>query len=106
MENTMSILHRQIQQVRPGKWADLEELDKKFNAVESRLGFPPNKRRYQCYFGSHDNNTLIVEYEWDSLAALEAAYAKAMADPEWQALAAKVDDVIKSNQMELYAPLP
>ena len=102
----MTILQRQIQQVRPGKWAELEEIDKKFNAVESRLGFPPNKKRYCCYFGGHNTNTLIVEYEWDSLAAMEAVYEKAMADPEWQALAAKVGPVIQSMQMELYAPLP
>ena len=102
----MKVLHRQIQQVRPGKWAELEEIDKKFNAVESRLGFPPNKKRYQCYFGGHDMDTLIVEYEWDSLAAMETAFEKAMADPEWQALGAEVASIIKSNRMELYAPLP
>jgi hypothetical protein len=102
----MKILQRQIQQVRPDKWAELEEIDKKFNAVESRLGFPPNKKRYRCYFGSHNTDTLIVEYEWDSVAAMEAAYEKAMADPEWQALAAEIFSVIESTQMELYAPLP
>jgi len=77
----------------------------KFNAVESRLGFPTTKKRYRCYFGGHDTNTLVVEYEWDSLTAMEAAYEKAMADPEWQVLGAKVESVIKSDQMELYVPL-
>jgi len=101
----MKILQRQIQQVRPDKWAELEEIDKKFNAVESRLGFPPNKKRYRCYFGGHNIDTLIVEYEWDSLADMEAVYEKAMADPEWQALAAEILSVIESTQMELYAPL-
>ena len=103
----MKVLKRQIQQVRPGKWAELEEIDAKFNVVESRLGFPPNKKRYRCYFGGHDMmSTLIVDYEWDSLAAMETVYEKAMADPEWQALAAEVGAILKSNQMELYAPLP
>lgn len=102
----MKVLQRQIQQIRPGKWSDLEEIDKRFNVAESRLGFPPNKKRYRCYFGGHNVNTLIVEYEWDSLAALETAYQNAMADPEWQALAAEVESIVKNNQMELYAPMP
>jgi hypothetical protein len=102
----MNVLHRQIQHVRPGKWAELEAIDERFNAVERRLGFPDNKRRYRCYFGGHDINTLIVEYEWESMAALEAAYERAMADPEWQALSEEVTPLLQDNQMELYAPLP
>jgi hypothetical protein len=99
------IVERQIQQVRPGKWAELEAIDKKFNTVESRLGFPP-KRRYRCYVGGHNTNTLIVERQWESLAAMEAAYEKVFADPEWQALVAEIDSIVESNQYELYAPLP
>lgn len=105
-ESMMSVLHRQIQRVRPGKWADLEEIDKRFDVVERRLGFPGNKRRYRCYFGTHTVDTIVVEYEWESMAAIEAAYGKAMADTEWQSLAAEVETIIKSNQMELYMPLP
>jgi hypothetical protein len=101
----MKILQRQIQQVRSGKWEALEEIDARFNEVESRLGFPPNKKRYRCYFGTHDLSTIIVEYEWDSFTALETAYEKAMADPEWQALGVEVESILKSTQMELYAPM-
>jgi hypothetical protein len=102
----MKVLHRQIQQVRPGKWAELEEIDARFNALERRLGFPSNKKRYRCYFGTHNTDTLIVEYEWESMAAMEATLEKAMADPEWQALSDEVMSIIKSDQMELYAPMP
>jgi hypothetical protein len=102
----MKVLQRQIQQIFSDKWAELDDIDEKFNAIERRLGFPPNKRRLRCYFGGHDINTLIVEYEWDSLAAMEAAYEKAMADPEYQALAAQLVPIMASNQMELYAVLP
>ena len=102
----MKVLQRQIQQIHPDKWAELEEIDKRFNAVESRLGFPPNKKRYLFYFGGHDVNTLIVEYEWDSLAAMETTYEKALADPEWQALFAEGGSIIERVQMELYTPLP
>ena len=101
----MLFLERSIQQVRSDKWPELEAIDKKFNAVESRLGFPP-KKRYRCYVGGHDTNTLIIERQWESLAKMEAAYEKAFADPEWQALGAEVVTIVKSDQNELYVPLP
>ena len=101
----MTVIERQIQKVCPGKWAELEVIDKKFDAIESRLGFPP-KRRYRCLVGGHDTNTLIVERQWDSLAAMEAAFEKVFADPEHQALGAELDPIIESVQIELYAPLP
>ena len=101
----MICVERHIQQIRPGKWAELEAIDKKYNTVESRLGFPA-KRRYRCYLGGHNTNALIVERQWESLAAMEATYDKAFADPEYQALEAESVPVIESVQIELYAPLP
>ena len=101
----MIIIERMIQKVRPGKWAELEEIDKRFNDVESRLGFPP-KKRYQCIMGGHDMNTLIIERQWESLATMEATYDKAFADPEHQALVEETPSIIKSSQLEVYMPLP
>lgn len=101
----MIIIERQIQKVRPGKWVALEEIDKKYNAVESRLGFP-TKKRYQCLVGVHDTNTLIIERQWGSLAAMETAFEKASLDPEYQALGAEVVALIEGPQFELYMPLP
>ena len=101
----MRILERVIQQVRPGKWAELEAIDKKFTAVESRYGFPP-KRRYQCLAGGYTTNTLIIEREWECLAVMEAAYEKDLADPEVQALNAEVLSIVESNRFELYLVLP
>jgi hypothetical protein len=94
-----------IQKVRPGKFPDLDELDKKYIAIESRLGFPP-KKRYQCIIGGHDLNTVIVERQWDSLAAMEEIFTKAFADPEYQALADEGISIIESTQWEVYTPLP
>ena len=91
--------------VRPGKWPELEALDKKYTAVEERLGFPP-KRQYKCYFGAHDTNTYISECEWESLSAMEAAFAKAFADPEWLSLGEGFSAVIESDQEEIYATWP
>jgi hypothetical protein len=101
----MVLVERMIQKVRPGKWAELEAIDKKYDVVESRLGFPA-KKRYQCMVGGHDTNTLIVERQWDSLAAMEATYEKAFADPEHQALGEESTSSVKSAQVEMYMPLP
>jgi len=98
-------LERMVQSVRPGKWAALEEIDKQYNAVESRLGFPP-KRRYQLFFGGHHVNTLVVEREWESMAAMEMTWMKALADPEERALGTKLDEIVESTQMEIYYILP
>ena len=101
----MVVMERLIQQIRFDKWAELEALDKKYNAIESRCGFPA-KRRYRCITGGENTDTLIIERQWESLAAMEAAYEKVLADPEWQALGAQGDAIIVSNRNELYAPLP
>jgi len=101
----MVVVTREIQRVYDGKWDDLEEINKRCNAMESRLGFPPTKKRYRCLIGGHDTSTIIIEYQWESLAALEAVYEKAFADPEWQALSAELDSIIASQQVELYTPL-
>ncbi len=99
----MVFLERVIQQIRPEKWGELEVLDKKFDVVERRLGFPP-KKRYRAAFGP-STNTLMIERCWESMTAMEAAFLKAFADPEWQALNAEGASIIESNQEELYTEL-
>jgi hypothetical protein len=101
----MVVVERLIQQVRPDKWAELDALDKKYHTVESRCGFPA-KRRYRCFVGGDNTNALIIERQWESWAAMEAAYEKAFADPEWQALGGEGASIIESDRHELYAPLP
>lgn len=101
----VAILQRQIQILRPGKWAELDEIDKKFDKVEGPLGFP-SKRRYRSLVGGHTTNTLIIEREWESLAALETAYEKAFASTERQALVDSLDPILESQYMELYQPMP
>ena len=101
----MIVIERMIQRVRPGKWAELEEIDKRYDVAEGRLGFPP-KKRYQCIMGEHDYGTLIIERQWDSLAAMESTYEKASADPGYQVFSEEVNSIVKSAQIEVYAPLP
>ena len=101
----MIVVLRQIQHIYPDKWAELEAIDKKFNVVEDRLGFPA-KKRYQLLSGSDEVNTLIIETQWPSMALLESTYEKAMADPEYQALQIGAIPIIKSTHWELYSVLP
>jgi hypothetical protein len=98
-------LERLIQHVRPGKWSELEALDKRYDAIESKCGFPA-KRRYQALFSGYPGNVLIIEREWESLAKLEAAYMESMNDPEMQKLQDEIVQVLESNQNELYSVLP
>jgi hypothetical protein len=101
----MITIERMIQHIYPGKWAELEAIDKKYNAVEARLGFPA-KKRYQLLMGTHPAGTLIIERQWPSLAAMEAANERGMADPEYQALQQEGASIIKSVHWELYMPMP
>jgi hypothetical protein len=100
----MNIIERQIQKVRPGKWAELEDLDKKFTAVESQLGFPAT-RRCRSLVGGLTTDNLIIERQWESFAALDAAYEKALANAEHRALSEKVELILQSQQIEFYLPL-
>jgi hypothetical protein len=101
----MIIIERQVQQIFPNKWVELDVLDKKYDVVEKRLGFPP-KKRMQVLSGGLPMNTVIIERQWPSLAAMEATYEKAMQDPEDQALQAESAGIIQSNHWELYMPMP
>ena len=98
------VVERITQQIYPTKWPDLEELDKKYDAVEGKHGYPP-KRRYRLFVGGSNTNTLVIQREWESLAAMEAAYEKAFIDPEWQAVSAESSDIIADNQVEILLPM-
>ena len=98
-------VERMVQKIAPGKWDALEVLDRKYNALEGRLGFPA-KRRMRVIFSGLTTDTLIVEREWDSMAALEAATMKRMMDPGSPALEAESAGVILSVVWEVYMTLP
>ena len=97
----MKVLERHIRKIHPSKWGEAEGLDKRYDAIEGKYGFP-SKRYYRCFSGAHDVSTSIMEREWESLAAMEAALEKALADPQWQALASEGEDPIEGPQIELY----
>ena len=99
------IIERMIQEIFPDKWGDLEQIDKKYNAAEARLGFPP-KKRFQYLMGVHPFGTLIIEREWPSMAALEEANMKSLMDPEYQSLREKSGKIIRKVHWEVLMPMP
>jgi tetrahydromethanopterin S-methyltransferase subunit G len=101
----MITIERMIQRINPGKWAELEEIDKRYDEIERKMGFPA-KKRYQCIMGTLDQNTLVIERQWQSLAEMEATYEKVMALPEYQALGKEVGSIVASALIEIYTPLP
>lgn len=101
----MIAIERMTQSIYPGKWAELNEIDKRFNEVEQRMGFPP-KKRFQCLIGGLDQNTLIIEREWGSLALMESTYEKAMADPGYQSLINEVATIVQNSRIEVFSPMP
>jgi hypothetical protein len=101
----MAILIREIQKVRSGQWEALRGAEERWNTFEERVGFPPNKRRSRVYSGLDDTNTVVIEFEFESLAALDAANERAEEDPEYQELLAELETIIASNRVELYTIL-
>ena len=100
----MAILVRIIHKIAPGKWDEVVEWEKKYEAVESRYGGGA-KRLYKASMGPYDSDTLIVEEEWESYAAREEAAAKCGADPEWQKVDADAASVFLTSRYESYRVL-
>ncbi|MBN2151753.1 MAG: hypothetical protein JW839_09925 [Candidatus Lokiarchaeota archaeon] len=99
------VLERLVQKVKPDKWAALDEIDKKFNDIESKIGFPP-KRRYRSLIGPLDNDTIVIEREWKSMAEMENAVLGSMGNAELQKLSVQLNDIIEKSWHEVYAVWP
>jgi hypothetical protein len=100
----MGIMERWTQRVRQDRWGSVWEREKLWEAVEARVGGFGPKRRYQVIAGCPDANAFVWEREWESFAALEAAYARLLADPEAQSLAHSSPEVFESGgRREYYA---
>jgi hypothetical protein len=97
----MKIMERLIQKVDRNGWAKKLAIEKRYESVEARLGFPPS-RRYRAFTGMNDTNTRVIERDWSSLQAYLVTIEKSLADPEHQALGAEQVGIVLSNQVELY----
>jgi len=78
----MKVMERRTQTLEKGAWDVFWAKEQKWTALENRLGgFPP--KRHTRPLARFD--TIIVwERDWESLAAMEAAYEREGADPETQ----------------------
>ena len=99
------IIERLIQRVFNGKWEALEEIDKRFNEIEDKYGFPP-KKRYRYFSGRYDTSTIVVDRQWESFAKYEKIMTKAFLDPEFQKLGDKLDSIIETQYHDLLVPHP
>ena len=100
----MRMLERQVKRVALGKMAEVDEFRRKAMAIESRYGFPPQKR--YGYLCGEDTRTLVIEREWESLAAMEEAFAKVEADAEYQKLGQTSQGLYELVRFELLVPMP
>ena len=100
----MIIIERNVQHIYPGKAAALDDLDRRYTAVEDKLGFPP-KRRLSPLSGTLPLGAIVIEREWESLAAMETAYTRYMASAEIQALEQESQEIVESARIELYTLL-
>ncbi len=101
---TMRVLERLIQQVAEGQDQALLEMDRKHRVAQEPYGFPAGKR-YRAVAGPDDVNTFVWESEWESLAAMEAAYERWLAEPQAQALGAELGKFVSSARWEFWEVL-
>ena len=87
----MTIVLRAIQTVGFGKWEEKLEIEKRFQAVETRLGGAA-VRHYECRVGADSTRTYVKEFEYDDLAAMQEIGDTMGADPERQALVAEDEE--------------
>jgi len=99
----MAILQRIVHRIARDKWDEVMEWERKYEAIESRYGFPPS-RYYRALLGPYDTDTLIVEREWESWAAWDEA-GTVLADPERQKLEAEAASVFLTTRYEAYMVL-
>ena len=97
------VLMRLIQEIASDKWQQLDSIDKKFDEIESKMGFPP-KKRYRGLIGP-DLNILVVERIWESMAKAEEIMSKANSDPEYLTLSVQLIGVVLSQRFEVFLVL-
>jgi hypothetical protein len=102
------VMERGVHKIPTSKWEEFLELEKRYDALESQWAFPPKRRYRPMFAGPPQPHTTVYmrEREWESLAAMEAAYSKAMASPEWQALQNELELMDEGLYSELFWCMP
>lgn len=101
----MAIIERITFQIPHDKWDELWEAERKMEEIEqSRYGFPP-RRRYRPQHDPGTWDTYIVEREWESRDAMEAALDKLRSDPDLSTLSDSPSPIYANGVTELYTLL-
>jgi hypothetical protein len=88
-----------------GSYDEAVAIEKEFEALETKMGNVPTKRRYYAMYSGLLNSTYVWERDWESLAALEAYSIKTMNDPEWAAVIAKAAKIFADSHFEIFGVL-
>jgi hypothetical protein len=101
----MAILERCTQNV-IAKEEDMIALEKKFDALEAKMGHVPPKRRYYAMYGALPAGTMVWEREWENMAAIDAYNERSMSDPDWAPVLAEASKVYTGFHFELFYMIP
>jgi hypothetical protein len=85
-----------------GSYEQAVALEKKYDALEAKLGNVPPKRRYTAWYSGLPLWTFIWERDWESLTAIENYYKAIWEDPEWVETMTSTDKVFGDAHFELF----
>jgi hypothetical protein len=94
-------MERRIQTVQVGHGEAYRDSEKRWTALEGEIGGFPPKRHYSSLSGE-PFGTIVWERDWESLAAMEAAYDKMTQSPTVRGLIEGTYGVVSSERIELY----
>ena len=101
----MAIIERHIQTLHTSDIDVYKTWEKGFEAADIKAGGFPRKRHFQVVSGRDAQGTVIWEREWESVSAMDAAYAKYAGIPEVQELFKRGRSVIEHEFCEIIYPV-
>ena len=101
----MRIIERRVMKLH-GTFEAFQEQEKRFEALEKRLGGLLPKKHYRLFSGSEDSGTIVWEREWESFAAMETAYERMGGTEELKVESqAAMAGVVTTERIEIYTTL-
>jgi len=100
----VKIMVRAIQQIK--NWEKLEEYNKKMTDIETKIGMPAKRRYRTMAAGSNNINSLVLEWDYKSMAQYEELFHKCMGSPEHMKGTAEGADIVGEIKFELYMVWP
>lgn len=96
------IVVRETFHIDPSHMMAAKELLKEMHALGDRLGLK-SERIYTDLTGEY--HRLVMETEFENLAAFEANLLRAFSDPDWQSIYDKLRPMITGSQREIFTAL-